>query len=127
MFRASKLWNVSSTSGPRATENPNRPKRSISSSAVWVKGWRWPSLGTGVPGRVTSIPPTTDAGRSTRALADSQAASRAALTPLNRCPKARLDSPGIVLMISCAALIFPCFWPRNSIRADSTSAGVFAS
>ena len=36
MFRATKLWNSSSTSGPAATEKPIRPNSSVSSSITFV-------------------------------------------------------------------------------------------
>ena len=56
MFRASKLCQWSSTSGPSATVKPSRPMMSFNSSIVCVMGWRWPRRGCG-PGTVGSKAP----------------------------------------------------------------------
>ena len=85
MFRASKLCQWSSTSGPSATVKPSRPMMSFSSSIVCVIGWRWPSRGR-TPGIVGSkdvvrrggLRPPGDALR-----ASSRAASICRLTALN--------------------------------------------
>src|SRR5690349_12120382 len=41
-FRASKLYQSVSTSGPSATENPMATKVSSRASTAWVTRWRWP-------------------------------------------------------------------------------------
>ena len=45
MFRASKLYQSVSTSGPSATVNPRPTKTSSSRSHAWVTGWLWPRRG----------------------------------------------------------------------------------
>src|SRR4029453_18444386 len=55
MFRASKLFQSVSTSGPISTEKPSEAKNSTISRVTWVIGCRWPEGGC-APGSVTSIP-----------------------------------------------------------------------
>ena len=81
IFRAMKLWNSSSTSGPDAREKPIRPKSSVSSSVTFMRICRLPIRGRR-PGSVTSaaVSPLLSAARAV--LRDSKAAVTRSLSAL---------------------------------------------
>ena len=112
--------------GAYATAEPEAAEESINSLAVWVRGCRWPSFGRGEPGRWTSTPPAiaarpVDAGLGSPSKAASSArldgveplAVVAASDRARRERKRAFDR-------SWSGRSFPCFWPRNSIRASSS-------